>query len=81
MKLRRNEYCPIRRSLSCRGREPVRRERSLIRTGVQRVDDPHPENIQATHWWCNEEKGQLGWMTDERLARSSYSEPKRIYAA
>lgn len=19
--------------------------------------DDHPDNIQATHWWCNEEKG------------------------
>jgi hypothetical protein len=19
--------------------------------------DDHPENIQAVHWWCNEEKG------------------------
>jgi hypothetical protein len=22
--------------------------------------DDHPENIQATHWWCNEEKGSTG---------------------
>jgi len=21
--------------------------------------DDHPENIQAAHWWCNEEKGSL----------------------
>lgn len=21
--------------------------------------DDHPSNIQATHWWCNEEKGSL----------------------
>jgi hypothetical protein len=21
--------------------------------------DDHPDNIQATHWWCNEEKGSI----------------------
>jgi hypothetical protein len=41
MKLRRNEYCPIHRSLFCCGREPVRKERRLIRLGVQRIEDPH----------------------------------------
>ncbi len=116
MKLRRNEYCPIHRSIFCCGREQVRRERRL-RLGVQRTEDPHhprgyrelrspaemrklpnrkvveqggkcaicheeftdyndvvpdhrdpkgmggawrddhPDNIQATHWCCNEEKG------------------------
>jgi len=40
MKLRRNEFCPIHRSLSCCGREQARRERRL-RLGVQRIEDPH----------------------------------------
>ena len=119
MRLRRNEHCPIHRSLFCCGREPIREERkaTTIRIGVQRVKDPHhprgyrelrsaaemrkllnrkiveqdrkcaicheeftdyndivpdhrdpkgmggawrddhPDNIQATHFWCNEEKG------------------------
>lgn len=117
MKLRRNEYCPIHRSVSCCGRERFRKERQLTRLGVRRVEDPHhprgyrelrspaemrkllnrkiveqdrkcaicreeftdcndvvpdhknpkgmggawrddhSDNIQATHWWCNEEKG------------------------
>ena len=26
--------------------------------------DDHPDNIQATHWWCNEEKDQPEWMAD-----------------
>ena len=116
MKLRRNEFCPIHRSVFCCGREQIRKERR-VRLGVQRVDDPHhprgyrelrspaemrkllnrkiveqnkmcaicheeftdysdivpdhedpkgmggawrddhPDNIQATHWWCNSEKG------------------------
>jgi hypothetical protein len=116
MKLRRNEFCPIHRSLFCCGREQARKERR-IRLGVQRIEDPHhprgyrelrspaemrkllnrkiaeqdgkcaichkefveysdivpdhrhpkgmggawrddhPENIQAAHWWCNDEKG------------------------
>jgi len=42
MRLRHNEYCPIHRSLVCCGREPVHKERRLIRMGVQRVEDPHP---------------------------------------
>ena len=119
MRLRRNEYCPVHRSLFCCGREPIRKERkaTVIWMGVQRIEDPHhprgyrelrsraemrkllnrkiieqdrvcaicreeftdyndivpdhrdpkgmggawrddhPDNIQATHWWCNEEKG------------------------
>ncbi len=119
MRLRRNEYCPVHRSLFCCGREAIRKENKprLVRIGVQRVEDPHhprgyrelrspaemrkllnrkirqqtgacalcheeftdcndivpdhknpkgmggawrddhPDNIQAAHWWCNEEKG------------------------
>ena len=116
MKLRRNEFCPIHRSVSCCGREQIRKTRR-VRLGVQRIEDPHhprgyrelrspaemrkllnvkiveqskicaicheeftdyndivpdhenpkgmggawrddhPDNIQATHWWCNGEKG------------------------
>lgn len=40
MKLRRNELCPIHRSLFCCGREQTRRERRL-RLSVQRIEDPH----------------------------------------
>jgi hypothetical protein len=40
MRLRRNEYCPIHKSVSCRGREHFPKPR-LIRLGVQRVEDPH----------------------------------------
>ena len=38
MRVRRNEYCPIHRSLFCRGREPIRKERrtTIIRMVVQR---------------------------------------------
>jgi hypothetical protein len=116
MRLRRNQFCPIHRSVYCCGREQNRKPR-VIRLGVQRVDDPHhprgyrelrsptemrklldrkiveqngicplcekeftnygdvapdhkrckgmggawrddhPDNIQAVHWWCNDEKG------------------------
>jgi hypothetical protein len=31
--------------------------------GGARRDD-HPDNIQATHLWCNEEKGRTGWTGD-----------------
>ena len=40
MKLRRNEFCPIHRSLFCCGREQARKERRF-RLGVQRIEDPH----------------------------------------
>ena len=38
MKLRRNQYCPIHRSLTCCGREPMQKR---IRARRQRVEDPH----------------------------------------
>jgi hypothetical protein len=41
MKLRRNEYCPIHRSLSGCGREPVQKIPKQKQLGVQRIDDPH----------------------------------------
>ena len=40
MKLHRNEYCPIHRSLFCCGREQSRKERRF-QLGVERVEDPH----------------------------------------
>lgn len=40
MKLRKNEFCPIHRSLFCCGREKRQKERRL-RLGVQRIEDPH----------------------------------------
>ena len=39
MRLRRNEYCPIHRSHFCCGRETARKERGLMRLGVQRVEE------------------------------------------
>ena len=41
MRLRRNEYCPVHKSLSCCGRELLPNKPRLIRLGVQRIDDPH----------------------------------------
>ena len=40
MKLRRNEYCPIHRSMFCCGRQQTQKQRRL-RLGVQRIEDPH----------------------------------------
>jgi len=40
MKLRKNEFCPIHRSLFCCGREQARKERRLG-LGVQRIEDAH----------------------------------------
>ena len=41
MRLRRNQYCPVHKSLSCCGRELIPNKPRLIRLGVQRVEDPH----------------------------------------
>jgi hypothetical protein len=47
MKLRRNQYCPIHRSLSCCGREPIPRVRRVNQLGVQRIEDPnHPRGYR-----------------------------------
>jgi hypothetical protein len=40
MKLRRNQLCPIHRSLFCCGREQIQRQRTL-QPGIRRVEDPH----------------------------------------
>jgi hypothetical protein len=40
MRLRRNEYCPIHKSISCCGREQTPYVRRL-QPGIRRIDDPH----------------------------------------
>jgi hypothetical protein len=40
MKIRRNQLCPIHRSRSCCGREPIRKEK-ILQGGVRRIEDPH----------------------------------------
>jgi len=47
MRLRRNEYCPVHKSLSCCGRELLPNRPRQIRLGVQRVEDPrHPRGYR-----------------------------------
>jgi hypothetical protein len=47
MKLRRNQYCPIHRSLFCCGRETIQRIRRANPLGVQRIEDPnHPRGYR-----------------------------------
>ena len=40
MKLRRNQLCPIHRSRTCCGREPILKEK-ILQVGVRRIEDPH----------------------------------------
>ena len=40
MRLRRNEYCPIHKSVSCCGREQMPYARRL-QPGIRRIEDPH----------------------------------------
>ena len=47
MKLRRNQYCPIHRSLCCCGRETIPRIRRVNQLGLQRIEDPnHPRGYR-----------------------------------
>lgn len=47
MRLRRNQLCPIHRSLACCGRELARNERRTRQMGVRRIDDPqHPREYR-----------------------------------
>jgi len=41
MRLRRNQLCPIHRSVSCCGREAISKVRRARQLGVRRIDDPH----------------------------------------
>ena len=41
MKLRRNQRCPIHKSLFCCGRESLLHKPRQIRPGVQRIEDTH----------------------------------------
>ena len=42
MRLRRNQLCPIHRSLFCCGREAIPKARGRGRQmGIRRIDDPH----------------------------------------
>jgi hypothetical protein len=47
MRLRRNQLCPIHRSLFCCGREAIPRQVRLKQIGVRHVDDPqHPRGYR-----------------------------------
>jgi H2-forming N5,N10-methylenetetrahydromethanopterin dehydrogenase-like enzyme len=49
MRLRRNQLCPLHRSLSCRGGEVVPKEKRQRQMGVRRIEDPlHPRGIPGT---------------------------------
>jgi hypothetical protein len=52
MKLRRNQYCSIHRSLTCCGREPVSKERRVRRLGVQHIEDSQPSASFAPKRKC-----------------------------
>jgi len=41
MRLRRNQLCPIHRSLFCCGRETISKAKRAHQLGVRRIDDPH----------------------------------------
>ena len=47
MRLRRNQLCPLHRSLSCCGREVIPKEKRQRQMGVRRVEDPqHPRGYR-----------------------------------
>jgi hypothetical protein len=47
MRLRRNQLCPIHRSLACCGREAIPKGKRAHQMGVRRIDDPqHPRGYR-----------------------------------
>ncbi len=47
MRLRRNQLCPIHRSVACCGREPIPKEKRARQMGIRRIDDPqHPRGYR-----------------------------------
>lgn len=47
MRLRRNQLCPIHRSIVCCGREPILKKRRARQMGVWRINDPqHPRGYR-----------------------------------
>ncbi len=53
-----NQICPICLKEFTDYNDIVPDHRDPKATGGAWRDD-HPDNIQATHWWCNEEKGSI----------------------
>ena len=47
MKLRRNQLCPIHRSVFCCGREAISKCKRARQMGIRRIDDPlHPRGYR-----------------------------------
>jgi len=47
VRLRRNQFCPIHRSLSCCGREAIPKKSRRRQLGVRRINDPqHPRGYR-----------------------------------
>ena len=47
MRLRRNQLCPIHRSLACCGRQRVAKEKRVGPMGIRHIDDPqHPRGYR-----------------------------------
>jgi hypothetical protein len=47
VRLRRNQLCPIHRSVSCCGREAIPKEKHQRQIGIRRIDDPqHPRGYR-----------------------------------
>jgi hypothetical protein len=65
MRLRGNEFCPIHRSVFCRGRKQVPKVRT-VRLGVQRIEDPHHPRGYRELWSPAETRKRLNRKTVEQ---------------
>jgi hypothetical protein len=67
MKLRRNQYCPIHRSLSCCGREPAQMGTRARVLGVQRIEDAHhPRGYRELR-----SKGEMRKLLDRKIVEQN----------
>ena len=69
MPLRRNQLCPIHRSLACCGREPIPKEKRSRQMGICRSDDPkHPRGYREIR-----SKAELRKLIDRKIAAQNGS--------
>ena len=63
MKLRRNQVCPIHRSLFCCGREVIPRERRPRQLGIRRIEDLH----HPRGYWELRSNGEMRKLLDQKI--------------
>lgn len=67
MRHRRNQLCPIHRSLSCCGRETIPKEKRQRQMGIRRIEDPHhPRGYRELR-----SNGEMRKLLDRKIAEQN----------